>query len=85
MISFQLEYFKIEYFKIEDFYMPSIETYLYNDILHYYNREFVWYHNDENNNLNQSGILNLSNKKLKRRLHWTHENSLHVHCIVIAR
>lgn len=40
-------------------YMSGIETYLYNDIVHNDNMSFVRYHSDENDNRNQSGILNL--------------------------
>lgn len=40
-------------------YMSGIETYLYNDIVHNDNMSFVLYHSDENDNRNQSGILNL--------------------------
>lgn len=40
-------------------YISGIETYLYNDIVHNDNMSFVLYHSDENDNRNQSGILNL--------------------------
>lgn len=48
----------------------SIETHLYNDILHYHNKAFGRYYIDDNDNLNRNGILN--QKKLRYRLMLIH-------------
>lgn len=40
-------------------YMFGIEIYFYNDIVYNDNMLFVLYYSDENDNWNQSGILNL--------------------------